>query len=128
MKRPKQRLVRVLSPEERDELSAKATYTGSPEHKTTAWWGGLPEAFRQDDGSLSRPKKQQTTECPLTTPRDQVRATKWVREAIKAGQYEYFEENNSGFPKKVWYEAAGRTWEGYCINRTSGEYKGWPID
>ena len=24
--------------------------------------------------------------------------------------------------------ADGQTWIGYCVNRTTGDYKGWPID
>ena len=128
MKRPNQRPIRVLTQKEKDELADRAMYTGSPEHKKTDWWGGLPETRDLGDGRIGRSNKQQTTECPLTTLRDQVRATTWVREAIKSGQYKYFEGNNSGFPNRVWYEAEGKTWEGYCINRTSGEYKGWPID
>ena len=128
MKRPQQRLDRVLSQEERDELAARATYTGSPEHKGAAWWGGLPAARDLGGGRIGRPNKEVTMECPLTSIKDQVRATTWVRNAIRAGQYRYFEGSNSGFPNRVWYEAEGRIWVGYCINRTSGEYKGWPID
>jgi hypothetical protein len=128
MKRPTQRPVRVLSQEERNELAAKAVYTGSPEHKKTAWWGGLPEARDLGGGRIGRPGKEQTTECPLTSTKDKVRATTWVREAIKTGQCKYFEGNNEGFPNRVWYEANGRIWSGWCTNRSSGEYKGWPID
>ena len=39
-----------------------------------------------------------------------------------------FYESDQDFPKKVWYEADGQTWIGYCVNRTTGDYKGWPID
>ena len=128
MKRPNQRPVLTLSQQERDKLAAKAKYTGSPDHKRTVWWGGLPEARVLGDGRIGRSNTQQTTECDLTSAKDKVRATTWVREAIKAGQYKYFEGNKTGFPNRVWYEADGRIWIGWCINRASGEYKGWPID
>ena len=148
MKRPNQRPVLTLSQQERDKLAAKAKYTGSPEHKRTVWWGGLPEARVLGDRRIGRSNTQQTTECDLTSAKDKVRATTWVREAIKAGQCKYFEGNKTGFPNRVWpnrvwpnrvwpnrvwpnrvwYEADGRIWIGWCINRASGEYKGWPID
>ena len=101
---------------------------GSPEHKETTWWGGLREARILGDGRIGRPNAPVTTKCPLVTPRDKVRATGWVRNAIRQGKYRYFEGNNEGFPNRVWYEADGCIWVGYCINRTSGEYKGWPSD
>ena len=33
-----------------------------------------------------------------------------------------------GSVSKVWHDADGQTWIGYCVNRTTGDYKGWPID
>ena len=128
MNRPEQRMIVSLSQEEREELAAKAEYTGSPEHKVERYWGGLPEARQLKGGRTGRPDKEVTTECHLTSLRDRVRATYWVREAIRAGQYKYFEGNRTGFPNRVWYQADGTIWVGYCINRASGEYKGWPID
>ena len=128
MKRPKQRPVRVLSQEERDVLASRAVYTGSPEHKGAGWWGGLPTARDLGDGRIGRPNREVTTRCPLTGVKDKARATTWVQEAIKVGQYRYFEGNDEGFPNRIWYEADGTIWIGWCINRISGEYKGWPID
>ena len=127
MKRPEQRPSRDLSQDERDELAAKAIYTGSPEHKETAWWGGLPEARQLGGGRIGRPHRPVTSKCHLHTPRDRARATSWVRCAIKEGKYKYFEGNSEGFPNRVWYQADAKIWIGYCINRASGEYKGWPI-
>ena len=72
------------------------------------------------------PGKQETSICPLTTGRDRVLATGWVRSAIAARQC-LFLEADKVFPKKVWYEADGRIWMGSCTNTISGEYKGWPI-
>ena len=128
MKRPEQRPRRDLSQEERDELATKAVYTGSSEHKGREWWGGIPEARQLGGGRIGRPHRPVTTECPLTTLRDQVRATHWVQNAIREGKYKYFEGYNQGFPQRIWYQADDSYWVGYCINRTIGNYKGWPVN
>lgn len=127
MKRPRQRAMRVLSAAERRTVAARARYSGSAEHKVQRWWGGLPEARQLPGGRIGRQNKQTTTVCPLTTAQDRDRATQWIRSAIMEAQYRFYESDQE-FPKKVWYEADGQTWIGYCVNRTTGEYKGWPID
>ena len=128
MRRPRQRRERRrLSIDERRALAARARYEGSDEHKDVRWWGGLPRARQLRGGRIGRPGKQTTTVCPLVTKQDRRRATEWVRNAIIAGQYR-FVESDQNFPKKIWYEADGRIWYGYCFNSVSGEYKGWPIE
>jgi len=77
-------------------------------------------------GRVGRPGKKQTTVCPLTTAQDRNRATQWIRNAIADGKYR-LDERCMDYPKNVWYEAEGQIWQGRCINRQSGEYKGWPI-
>ena len=37
-------------------------------------------------------------------------------------------ESDLDFPKKVWFRDRGQIWYGLCLNRESGEYKGWPIE
>ena len=127
MKRPRQRPSRVLTVAQRHALAARARYSGSEEHKERRWWGGLPKARQLPGGRVGRQNKQTTTVCPLTTEQDRDRATQWIRNAITQGQYRFY-ESDQDFPKKVWYEADGQTWIGYCVNRTTGDYKGWPID
>ena len=127
MKRPRQKAKRVLTVAERRTLAARARYSGSPEHKVRRWWGGLPEARQLPGGRVGRRNRQTTTVCPLTAEQDRDRATQWIRSAITAGQYRFYESDRD-FPKKVWYEADGQIWIGYCVNRATGEYKGWPID
>ena len=107
-------------------MAEGASYTGSDEHKDEWWWGGPPMGRQLPGGRVGRRGKQDTTVCPLTSVRDQVRATGWVRSAIAARQC-VFVEADKMFPKKVWYEADGRIWMGSCTNSISGEYKGWPI-
>lgn len=117
----------VLTAEERRTLAARATYVGSPEHKDRRWWGGLPQARWRSGEPPRRPKKQLTTVCPLVTAEDRSTATRLLRASISAGQYA-FVEGDEEFPKKVWYREMGQGWLGYCINRSAGTYKGWPVD
>jgi hypothetical protein len=122
LKRPgEQRRRPELTAEERNALAERAAYVGSPEHKDLRWWGGLPK------GLSPRPKKLLTTICPLVTEADRVRATGLVRSAIAAGQYRFF-DGDGGFPSRLWYVEDGQGWEAYCINRSLGDYKGWPVD
>ncbi len=116
----------ALSDEDRAKLAAQASYTGSAEHKTARWWGGLPKAKQLSGGRLGRRGKQDTTPCPLTTAADRERANDWLRRAILAGQY-VFQEGDQQFPKKVWFKEDGQCWMGSCVNTVAGEYKGWPI-
>ena len=127
MKRP--RKVKLPSPSDaqRQALVGRVRYRGSGEHKDKRWWGGLPRARQLRGGRVGRKGKQQTTVCPLTSEQDRDRATEWVRRAVLAGQYR-FVESDLDFPKKVWYRDCGQIWFGYCLNRESGEYKGWPIE
>lgn len=125
MKLPEQRPQRQISETVRRALAARARYTGSAEHKPRPSWLGLG-APQLHGGRIERPGKQTTTICPLTKASDRERATDWVRNAIIAGQYRFF-ESDQDFPKKIWYEADDTIWIGYILNPGSGEYKGWPI-
>jgi len=101
-------------------------YVGSAEHKLERWWGGLPMGRQLPGGRVGRPGKETTTICPLTKRSDQIKATQWVKAAIRAGQCRFY-ESDQNFPKKVWYEAEGQIWMGFVVNPRLGEYKGWPI-
>jgi hypothetical protein len=81
-----------------------------------------------DEGTASRVGKQQTTICWLTREEDRIRATTWVREALRAGHIRFY-EGDQDFPKHIWHcDDTGQLWFGFCVNTVSGEYKGWPID
>ena len=131
-RRPKAKSVRRPAPEPvhvapNASLIARARYTGSKEHKAERWWDGLPGAFVPPGGEASRPKKQNTSICPLVTSAERDQATGWVRAALAAGQFRFY-EGDAEFPKTIWHQANGRTWFGFCVNMTAGWYKGWPID
>ena len=106
-------------------LAQEAKYVGSPEHKIGRWWGGQGNP-PGPSGMLKRPKKQNTTVCPLHTQEDKAKATNWIQQAISDGCF-VFEEGDRRFPKHVWRGDADRGgWVGRCINSEQGEYKGWP--
>ena len=127
MRRPRQIPQRNLTRDNLAVLAKGATYVGSCEHKVQRWWGGLPKARQLPGGDVGRPGKQQTTICHLTSRQDQVRATGWLREAIRQRNFS-FVETDQKYPKRVWVKAAGRFWCGFCINTAAGEYKGWPCN
>jgi hypothetical protein len=105
-----------------------AHYVGSAEHKTKRWWGGLPRAFIANDGLVHRPGKQLTTPCPRTTEEQREEASCWVRRALAAGQFRFYEGDGT-YPKHLWYkDADGQFWFGFAVNQRLGSYKGWPID
>ena len=126
-RRPKQSRQRLELPDsERKALAARVKYIGSPEHKESGWWDGLPKSKQLPGGRTGRPGKQTTTICPLISEEDRRKATDWVRSAIAAGQYRFF-QSDKDFPKKIWYQADGKIWFGLVVNPAAGEYKGWPI-
>ena len=105
-----------------------ASYEGSPEHKAKRWWGGLPEARPGPDGGYSRPGKQETTVCPLVTEKDRDKATSWIQDALRAGNFKRV-QNDKVFPRYLWLkDDEGNHWEGRLVNSEQGTYKGWPID
>ena len=126
MRRPNQIRIPARTSAELAALAERAVYVGSEEHKLVRWWGGLPMGRQLSGGRVGRPGKETTTICPLTKRSDQVRATEWVKAAIRSDQCGFYESDQS-FPKKVWYEAEGQFWMGLVVNPRLGEYKGWPI-
>ncbi len=104
-----------------------ASYVGSEEHKVKRWWGGLPKAREHPYGNARRPKKEHTTICRRTTKKDEEEASRWVRQALAAGQLRFFEGDKT-YPKHIWYkDENGQFWFGFAVNQIAGTYKGWPI-
>lgn len=90
------------------------------------WWGGLPGVRVNSVGRARRPKKQDTTICPLVTVADKALASIWVRAALSTGQYRFLDADRD-YPGRVWYrDSNGMVWAGYCINTIQGHYKGRP--
>ncbi len=96
-----------MSPAAREQAARLATYAGSPEHK-------LPGA--RSDATL----------CPTDLNDAQPELTKCVKEAIAKGHVGGLMEG--GFPRYIWYRAAGRFFEGRLTNQSLGQYKGYPVD
>ena len=126
VKRPKSSPQLKRSQSELDLAAELAVYVGSEEHKAKRWWGGLPAVRKRRDGRIRRPKKQRTTVCHLVSEEDRLRATRWIREAIRKGRCR-FVDGDGQFPKHVWHtDDDGGHWRGLCVNAEKGEYKGWP--
>jgi hypothetical protein len=93
-------------------LAARATYIGSPEHKDAASAAG-PRNLRSD-----------ATPCPRDL-NDPVVITQWLRAAIAAGQVGAPWEED--FPRYAWLKNDRGCFEARLTNRTSGQYKGYPL-
>jgi hypothetical protein len=105
-----------------------ARYVGSGEHKTKRWWGGLPGAFIGKDGLARRPGKQLTTPCLRTAEEQREEASGWVRQALAARQFRFYEGDGT-YPKHLRYkDGDGQYWFGFAVNQLLGSDKGWPID
>ena len=113
MRRPQQRkrLQRksliAMSPAQPEQAAARASYSGSPEHK-------LPHA--RSDATL----------CPPDLEGSHAELTLWLRSAISAGDVGGLLEG--AFPRYVWYRDGERLFEGRLTNQALGEYKGYPIN
>ena len=97
MKPPRQISIRERTDHELAQLAQRAVYLGSHEHK-----------------NQKRAEWQTTTICPLTTETDRIRATGWVKIAIKSRQCRFSQEDKN-FPKWIWHEADGQFWMGYLV-------------
>jgi hypothetical protein len=95
------------------DLAVRATYVGSPEHKTYPSFAG-PPAPRAD-----------ATKCdPSFT--DAAVLTGWLREAIRDGQVGGVWEEGT-FPRYVWCRREGEAYQARVVNAEQGTYKGWRI-
>jgi len=93
-------------------LADRVTYVGSAEHKQQPSFAGPPK-LRADASKCD----------PALADRDEL--TRWLREAVRKGQFG--EPWEGDFPRYVWV-LRGATWyEGRLVNRGLGEYKGWPL-
>lgn len=132
MRRPPSIAVPRRAPEELRELAARCEYRGSVEHKDRRSWLGPPQPRRRKGKIDKDDHRQNATICPLAEDADRVRATRWLREAIRAGQF-LATDWDGDFPRRVWYcDVRDRYWFGRLINRGAGSsprglYKGWPI-
>ena len=126
MKMPRPQQIRPRPPLTDDQIKA-ASYVGSAEHKVKRWWGGLPFGWESGTGKATRPKKLHTTICRKVSSADKEEASSWVRAALEAGQFRYFEGDKT-YPKHLWYRDENfQHWFGFAVNQVAGTYKGWPV-
>jgi hypothetical protein len=96
------------------DISNRARYIGSPEHKDIPSFVGAvrPRA----DASI----------CDRRLAQDFDRVANWLRSAILAGHVSPYWEGD--FPRYVWYRDGNTVYEGRLINRGDGSYKGYPLE
>jgi hypothetical protein len=96
--RPRQ--IPIRPPLSEEQINS-ACYVGSAEHKSKRWWGGLPHGYVNQSGEAIRPKKQQTTICPLITEAERLTATIWIQNALRAGQIKFVQTTGTSSQAKL---------------------------
>jgi hypothetical protein len=113
-KRPR---IRQLStgvlPHELADIARQVSYVGSVEHKASPSFAGWPRP--RADASI----------CDQALSGDRKRLTDWLRVAIERGHVG--EPWEGAFPRYVWYHDAETMYEARLVNRSKGEYKGYPL-
>jgi hypothetical protein len=94
------------------DLAQRASYVGSPEHKTFPSFAGPPQP--RADASKCNPRLA-----------DREQLTGWLRAAIADGQIAAPWEVD--FPRYVYYRHNDLVYEGRLVNPVLGEYKGYPL-
>ncbi|HET6384766.1 MAG TPA: hypothetical protein VFJ58_15345 [Armatimonadota bacterium] len=96
-----------------DELSQRVAYVGSPEHKDTKSFAGVP-----------RPRGDATI-CDRSFLNRLPELQEWLRKAVRCGAIGTPWEGD--FPRYAWYKDGDTVYEARLVNRTKGEYKGWAL-
>ena len=95
------------------DLAEQVRYVGAPEHKLTPSFAGYPAP--RADASVR--------EASLANQRGLVQS--WLRDAIRQGQCGGPWEGR--YPRYVWRRTEDEAHEARLTNRSTGEYKGYPI-
>lgn len=120
MRAPRRRrpLLREIAPVphtvDLEAVADRASYIGSPEHKDAPSFAGQPKP--RADAAI----------CPRHLAREQVLVTDWLRRAIRLGFVSALWEGE--FPRYVWHREAGVAYEARLVNRSNGQYKGYPLN
>ena len=96
------------------DLAKGVDYIGSPEHKDTPSFAGAPK-LRAD-----------ASRCPRELASQREKVLGWLRTAIKHGAVGALWEG--GHPRYVWFRDGDVVYEGRLVNRTLGQYKGYPLN
>lgn len=93
------------------DLAERASYVGSPEHKSFPSFAGPPK-LRGD-----------ATKCDPDLDVGQI--TAWLREGLLAGNVGA--PWRGGFPQNVWLRTENVCYEARLVNQGLGQYKGWAL-
>ena len=97
-----------------ERLAQRASYVGSPEHKSGPSFAGRP--VPRADATL----------CDPEFLNQQQRLTAWLKEAIRAGMICEMDESDP-FPRYVWHRDQDKIYEAWLVNRELGQYKGYEL-
>jgi hypothetical protein len=93
-------------------VADRASYVGSPEHKSFPSFAGQPHP------------RADASKCDASLA-DAAELTGWLRTAIRQGQVSALWDGD--FPRYVWCRQAGVAYEGRLLNQGLGQYKGYPL-
>lgn len=116
---PKRKMAQadLLTPVERAELAARATYGGNPEHKRSRGDYGLTPP------ASPRPAK---TLCDGERPILKPEATALLRSGMRKGTTSA--TSPGGWPQNIWSVSdAGEVFEAQLENAAQGSYHGYPM-
>ncbi len=112
-KRPQRREIGPTAGRDLAAVAAKVSYVGSPEHKDTPSFAGIP-----------RPRPDATL-CDPSFSQRQDDITTWLREAVVSGKVSGTWEGE--FPRYAWAEVEGRCYEARLVNQGQGQYKAYAL-
>lgn len=107
------RLDTSLDEAARDAIALKASYIGSPEHKSGPSFAGHPSPRR--DASI----------CNDALHDKRAEVQQWLKNAIRAGNLSAHLEQ--GYPRYVWHCVGEQYYEARLTNPGAGQYKGYPV-
>lgn len=96
-----------------ESVATRASYIGSPEHKSYPSFAGPPRLRVAD-----------ATKCDSRFV-DAAPLTAWLRESIRSGRFGAPWEGS--FPRYVWFVDEHVCYEARLVNRDLGDYKGYAL-
>jgi hypothetical protein len=94
------------------QVAASSRYVGSPYHRDSPGFAGVPRARPDASG------------CPQHLANCHGVVKSWLREGIRAGRFGAWE---GGYPRYVWHRQGDVVFEAKQGSPGSGEYHGYPL-